>query len=152
LNVIHRIIEPTRIAATEKSIIGILRVPGAFKSSNPIPPPITSNKAPRNIPIPFFIIAKKSFTALLLIDPDTPTPYKIMEKKGMREKAKAGNDRIGTIDKKSQTSFGIRLYTEFLVPQVPERFERAGTQFPETGLKQVLWKRGSGRGRPKSLM
>jgi hypothetical protein len=47
-----------------------------------------------------------------------------MGKKGMWEKAKAGNDRIGTIYKKSQTSFGIRLFAEFLVPQVPERFDK----------------------------
>lgn len=42
----------------------------------------------------------------------------------MWEKAKAGNDRIGTIDKKSQTSFGIRLFAEFLVPQVPKRCDK----------------------------
>jgi hypothetical protein len=38
-------IEPTRIAAKEKNIMGILMVPGACRFSNPIPPPITSNKA-----------------------------------------------------------------------------------------------------------
>jgi len=59
LNVSHRMIEPRRIAAREKSIMGILMVPGACRFSSPIPPPITSNKAPRNNPIPFFIIAKK---------------------------------------------------------------------------------------------
>jgi len=58
-------IEPTRIAAKEKSMMGILMVPGACKFSNSIPPPIRSNKAPKNIPIPFFIMAKKFFTALL---------------------------------------------------------------------------------------
>jgi hypothetical protein len=53
LNANHRNSEPTSIAATEKTIIGILMVPGACQFSTPIHPPRVSNKTPKNIPIPF---------------------------------------------------------------------------------------------------
>ena len=56
LNANHRNSEPTSIAATEKTIIGILMVPGACQFSTPIHPPRVSNKTPKNIPIPFMMI------------------------------------------------------------------------------------------------
>jgi len=64
LNANHRNSEPISIAATEKTIIGILMVPGACQFSTPTHPPNTSNKAPKNIPIPFMTIEIKLPTAL----------------------------------------------------------------------------------------
>jgi hypothetical protein len=49
-------IEPTRMAATEKMKMGILIVPGACRFSSPINPPTESKITPKTIPMPFIMI------------------------------------------------------------------------------------------------
>ena len=79
--------------------MGILIVPGAWKFSSPIPPPITSNKPPKKIPIPFFKIEKKFPTLFPRLGQTHPHHTKFGEEReceinGTREEYNKAQPRV----------------------------------------------------------